>query len=318
MNKKHLKCNMDAASRARGCLLGQLAGDALGSQVEFQTPGQIIASHPEGLRELAGSPVFNTLPGQPTDDSEMALMLARMLADRGAYSPEEAFEKYAFWLESGPFDCGSAIKRALTGNPDPESRANGAMMRISPLGIFGAKFNPEQVVEWAAQDAKLTHPNPVCIQANALYAIAISRSISTGCKNEELYNHIVLRAKEMNVEKSLLKCILMAAESPPEDFMTRMGWVLIAFQNSLWQLLHSKNTEEGIVDTLMRGGDTDTNAAISGALLGAVNGVESIPQRWIKIIINCRPEAGKPGVNRPRPECFWPVDAPELAEKLLG
>ncbi len=308
---------MNADSRAKGCLLGQLAGDALGSQVEFQTPGQIIASYPEGLRELTGSPVFNTLPGQPTDDSEMALLLARMLADRGTYSPEEAFKTYTFWLESEPFDCGSAIRRALTGNPDPESRANGAMMRISPLGIFGAKFNPELVGEWAAEDAKLTHPNPVCTQANSLYANAISHAIASGCKKEELYNHIVLRAKDLNVEESLLNRVLMAAESPPEDFMTRMGWVLIAFQNSLWQLLHSKNTEEGIVDTLMRGGDTDTNAAIAGALLGAVNGVESIPQRWIKIIINCRPEAGKPGVNMPRPECFWPADAPGLAEKLL-
>ena len=65
MNTKYLKCNMNANSRTKVCLLGQLAGDALGSQVEFQTPGQIIASHPEGPGELTGSPIFNTLPGQP-------------------------------------------------------------------------------------------------------------------------------------------------------------------------------------------------------------------------------------------------------------
>ena len=72
-----------------------------------------------------------------------------------------------------------------------------------------------------------------------------------------------------------------------------------------------------VENTIMRGGDTDTNAAICGALLGAVYGVEAIPQQWRDAVLNCRPEAGRPGVHRPRPECFWPVDAMELAEKLL-
>ena len=66
-------------SRAQGCLLGQLAGDALGSLVEFQTPEQIRRAYPDGVRELADGGTWNTIAGQPTDDSEMALMLARML-----------------------------------------------------------------------------------------------------------------------------------------------------------------------------------------------------------------------------------------------
>lgn len=40
-------------SRAQGCLLGQLAGDALGSLVEFQSPDEIRHSYPDGVRELA-------------------------------------------------------------------------------------------------------------------------------------------------------------------------------------------------------------------------------------------------------------------------
>lgn len=44
--------------------------------------------------------------------------------------------------------------------------------------------------------------------------------------------------------------------------------MLTAFHNALWQLLHATNLEEAVVDnTVMRGGDTDTNAAICGALL---------------------------------------------------
>lgn len=60
-------------SKAQGVLLGQVAGDSLGSLVEFQSPEAIWRKYPDGLRELAAGGTFNTLPGQPTDDSEMAL-----------------------------------------------------------------------------------------------------------------------------------------------------------------------------------------------------------------------------------------------------
>jgi ADP-ribosyl-[dinitrogen reductase] hydrolase len=68
----------------------------------------------------------------------------------------------------------------------------------------------------------------------------------------------------------------------------------------------------------MRGGDTDTNAAICGALLGAVYGRDSIPEQWVECLLNCRPAAGSPHVHHPRPECFWPVDALELAARLVS
>jgi hypothetical protein len=65
------------------------------------------------------------------------------------------------------------------------------------------------------------------------------------------------------------------------------------------------------------GGDTDTNAAIAGALLGAVHGRAGIPAGWRNLILTCRPLAGLPTVHRPRPRPFWPVDALELAERLV-
>jgi hypothetical protein len=67
----------------------------------------------------------------------------------------------------------------------------------------------------------------------------------------------------------------------------------------------------------MRGGDTDTNAAICGALLGAVWGRNAIPAQWTEGVMNYRPAAGQPHVPRPRPECFWPVDALALVEGLI-
>jgi len=73
-----------------------------------------------------------------------------------------------------------------------------------------------------------------------------------------------------------------------------------------------------VVDTVMCGGDTDTNGAICGALLGAVHGAAAIPERWRTAVLACRPETGLPGVRRPRPAVYWPVDALELAQQLLG
>ena len=308
----------DVLSRAQGCLLGQLIGDSLGSLVEFKGPESIRRQYPDGVRDMADGGTFDTIAGQPTDDSEMALLLARSLVSRGEFDQAEVKKAYVYWLDSRPFDCGNTIFLALTGTPVPGSQANGAMMRISPLGIFGVNYTLEQVAEWARQDAAITHINEVCQQANALFAMAIAHAVRTGCNPFDLYQQIVDWAEEMEVDKRLKETIAAAADSPPQDFTDKEGWVLIAFRNALWQLLTADSVEEGIVDSIMPGGDTDTNAAISGALLGAVYGREACPDRWIETIRGCRPREGTPGVRRPRPECFWPADALELAEQLIA
>ena len=308
----------DMLERAQGCLLGQLAGDALGSLVEFQTPDEIWRQYPDGVRDLADGGTWNTIAGQPTDDSEMALMLARSLAQERRYNREAVREAYVRWLDSGPFDYGNTVFSGLRGRPNTESQANGALMRISPLGIFGAKHAEEEVADWARQDAAITHPHPVCQKANALMALAIAHALREGDSAGALYERVLAWANDMAVDESLLDVIVGAADAPPADYTVLQGWVLIAFRNAFWQLLHAADAEAGIIDTVMRGGDTDTNAAIAGALLGAVHGRRAIPERWVKCVLTCRPEAGLPHVRRPRPKRFWPIDTLELAGRLIG
>ncbi len=303
--------------RAEGCLMGQVAGDSLGSLVEFKSPEEIRSAYPGGVRRLENGGIWKTLAGQPTDDSEMALMLARHLAQAAAYDPREALRGYEFWMNSDPFDVGTTISNALRGRMSPDSQANGALMRISPLGIFGASRSWEEVARWAREDAALTHPHPVCLQANALYACLIAEAVRSGGSPRHLYAYVLQLAERQPLEPSLRTALERAADRPPDDFMTFQGWVLVAFQNALWQLLHAPDLETGVVDTVMRGGDTDTNAAICGALLGAVHGVRAVPAQWREAVLSCRPEQGRPGVGRPRPRCFWPVDIPELASRLL-
>ena len=84
------------------------------------------------------------------------------------------------------------------------------------------------------------------------------------------------------------------------------------------QLLTAPSVEEGLARTVALGGDTDTNAAIAGALLGAVHGARSLPLQWVDRVLTCRPLAGEPGVHRPRPRWCWPVDALFLAERLVS
>ncbi len=305
-------------NRAQGCLLGQLAGDSLGALVEFHSADDISSIYPNGVRELVDGGVWNTIAGQPTDDSEMALLLARMLVKNGRYDPVSAMNEYRYWISTDPFDCGMTIRSSLSGHPNPDSQANGAMMRISPLGIFGANYELNVVAEWAQLDASLTHPNSVCKHANALYSMAIANAVESGTYPKQLYKNVKRWASEMNAEPSLLAVIDRAPVAPPENYTHLSGWVLIAFHNALYQLLHAMNLEKGVIDTVMRGGDTDTNAAICGALLGSVYGYDAIPEQWANALLNCRPQKEDPRVMHPRPECFWPVDAIELAERLVS
>ena len=94
--------------------------------------------------------------------------------------------------------------------------------------------------------------------------------------------------------------------------------MLIALQNAFFQLLHAASLEDGVVATVRAGGDTGTNAAICGAVLGAVHGRTVIPSQWQRMVLSCRPAPGLDGFEASRPSMFWPTDALVLAERLLG
>jgi ADP-ribosylglycohydrolase len=298
--------------------LGQIAGDSLGSLVEFQAPDEIRQKYPERVMDLSDGGTFNTIAGQPTDDSEMALILARTLVLEKKFKVESVQRAYRHWFNSGPFDCGNTTASGLRGFPNKDSEANGALMRISPLGIFASNAPEAAALKWARQDAAITHPNPICQDASALFALAIGKAVRTGAKSDVIYDSVLNWAIAMQCDARLVQAIRDAADSPPKDYMHHQGWVLVAFQNALYRLLHEESLESAAIDTVMQGGDTDTNAAICGALLGAVHGREAVPARWVKKILSCRPLPGLPAVERPRPEPFWPVDALLMAERLLN
>ena len=304
----------DVLSRAQGCLIGQLAGDSLGSLVEFKDASTIRELYPTGVRELADGGVWNTLAGQPTDDSEMALALARSLVRNDRFSIEDIRASYVRWYRSGPFDIGRTTACGLEGDPILDSQANGALMRVSPLGIFGWRMEPETLAKLSAEDAALTHPNRICRQVNGLYATAIAQSIREGLSPRTLHGQLRTRASQWNVDPAIKERIDHARTRRPPEYGRQMGWVLTAFQNALYELLHAPTLKEGVIATVQCGGDTDTNGAICGALLGAVYGREAIPRQWERKVVTCRPTAK---TTQPRPEEYWPDDATALAEQLV-
>jgi ADP-ribosylglycohydrolase/fructose-1,6-bisphosphatase/inositol monophosphatase family enzyme len=321
-------------SRAQGAWLGQLTGDALGSLVEFRGPADIAGAYPDGPRRLADGGTHATLAGQPTDDSEMALLLGRALIAQSRFDADDVAAAYVYWLASGPFDVGGTIGQALRAGRDigpgtrgvaaalrgaanPDSQANGALMRIAPLGIFGTRLTADRLAELARADAALTHPHPICGDCSAIFTVSIARAIATGARGRTLYDEAVAFAAREAQTADVRRWLDEAIAGPPADLTRQMGWVRWAFTLAYHHAFNETPFESALVDTVRRGGDTDTNAAIVGALLGALQGRDAIPDQWRERVLTCRAIEGLPGVRRPRPRTFWPVDALVLAERLL-
>jgi ADP-ribosylglycohydrolase len=309
----------DVLRRARGALLGQAIGDALGTTVEFESAAQIEERFPNGLRDLIGGGPFRLLPGQVTDDTELALALARSLAEKENYDDDAVATAYSQWYRSGPFDIGSTTARAFGGRGGAEqmrarasqdSQANGSLMRQSPLGVFGWRLDADALAVLSCRDSTLSHPHVACQESCVAFTHAIAFAIRTGAGPAEVYEETTrfMDGRVTASQSGVLKAITDARQDPPEDFYHQMGWVLTALQNAFFRLLHSASPEGVLVETVTEGGDSDTNACIAGALVGAVRGETGIPARWISTLLACK---------SPRPLTYSCHDLRELADKLL-
>lgn len=216
-------------------------------------------------------------------------------------------------LRENTGDVVDACRRAA----NPASEDNGALMRVAPLGILGAGASPGRAATWADEDSRLTHPNAVCRHANSVFAASLAFAIREGADGRATHEFALREARRIGAHPSVAQALEQAARQRPRSYTVNQGHVILALQNAFHQALHAGSLEEGIVDTISRGGDTDTNAAIAGALLGAIHGRTAIPLQWLDRVLTCRPIAGVPGIRRPRPKALWPVDALTLAEQLL-
>jgi ADP-ribosyl-[dinitrogen reductase] hydrolase len=105
----------DILSRYRGCLRGLAAGDALGTTLEFRSPGTF-----EPITDMIGGGPFGLKAGEWTDDTAMALCLAESLVENQGFDPVDQLERFTLWYRNGHlsstgicFDIGNAVRQAL-------------------------------------------------------------------------------------------------------------------------------------------------------------------------------------------------------------
>lgn len=314
--------------RAFGCLAALLIGDNLGAQVEFMSATEIAERYASRPLSMHDGGTWNIQAGQPTDDGELALALARSLVQQGGFNPSDIARRYVDWLRSEPFDVGNTTRQALLGplrlpalavdqacraHASTSSQANGALMRVAPIGI-AAHGRPSLAAHWARQDALLTHPHGICQEANAAYAAAIAVGIS-GADRQAMLD-AALAALLPTTEGDVVRKVLVAAAAGerPADYQHQMGWVLIALQNAFYHLLAGNTVGYALNETIRQGGDTDTNACIAGALIGSADGIANLEWSQLGALVSCR---AHPQSLRPRPITCWPDDAGMLAQRLL-
>jgi ADP-ribosyl-[dinitrogen reductase] hydrolase len=106
---------IDGVNRERGCLLGLATGDALGTTLEFQSPGTFTP-----IEDMVGGGPFGLQAGQWTDDTSMALCLAESLIERNGFDARDQMERYLRWYRQGHlsstghcFDIGNTVSQSL-------------------------------------------------------------------------------------------------------------------------------------------------------------------------------------------------------------
>ena len=278
----------------RGMLWGAAIGDALGTPHEFRTGTP--------LRRYSGLLEFPAVRqnrwqgrrvgvvGQVSDDTEMGLALAAALVAGQRYDPDRAVGAYLVWANSKCPFMGRNTRALLHGvktlrgyrgryqkvygggRPQDEfTQSNGCLMRCAPLAALGAAAG-----EAARADCALTNPHPTCVDACQVY-IRAAQELGAGAALE-----VVVAAAPGWAETPAVQGVLEAAgRTEIERNVTgeSKGWVLHALWCAFRALLvlGRDGSYEAAIDWVIRcSGDTDTNACIAGALLGACLGYEAL------------------------------------------
>ena len=248
--------------RILGALFGFAIGDAMGATTEFMTKESIKKVYGE-VNEIMGGGWLNLEQGQVTDDTQMTLCVIDALENSNCN--EGQFKRYLksnfiAWYNGKPKDvgcqCTKAINHLMEGydyaEVDNESLGNGSLMRAMPCAILKEmKLNLIQ--------SRMTH-----------------------------HSYIV---DKYIYEYEYLLCNILYDSYPegpnlPQIKTKPTGYIFNTLNNSKYYLGHSRSFEEGMIEAVNDGGDADTIAAITGSLLGAKFGYDSIPKIWINQLNN--------------------------------
>jgi len=323
------------ADAALGAVLGALVGDAAGAVLEF-FGREIGPEDVEHALSMPGGGTWAVAPGQITDDGELTMSLLNALVE-APENPRGAASHYGRWVASDPFDIGATTAaslgclrhaawaaRAKEAGVDVAmteaarercmpSKANGSLMRATPLGVWGARRTDAVVIAAAQDDARLSHPNPACVDACAAYVLAIA-SLVRAPGEVGLALDLVGTWARANACEEVRAWLDDADAGTRIPFTPQDGFVRIAFTHAFRHLRLGTPFASALRETLAGGGDTDTNACIVSGLLGARWGASAIPDGMKRAVLGCEHHRGR----HQRPAALHPRSAPDQVRALLG
>ncbi len=279
-------------SRYTGTLLGLAAGDALGGAVEFSPRAALARSFPHGVREIVGGGPHGLRKGEVTDDTAMALAIARACTPEGI-DLDGVAAHVVDWYRSDPKDIGITTSRALakldagvpwrevgerlTDETPGKLAGNGAVMRCAPIALR-FRHNRELLRQVSIDVARMTHPDPMATWGSVALNQGIVHLLDGGSLED------VAAAAVAGVDHADVVAVIRDAAGRAYDEVRSGGFVLETLGAAFWAIAHRDSAEEAIVAAVSMGDDTDTTGAVAGALAGAHYGVEAIPERWRSVL----------------------------------
>jgi poly(ADP-ribose) glycohydrolase ARH3 len=281
---------IELQDKFRGGLLGLAIGDALGGRFESQSPEHIRNRFPtvESLIDYVDDELWYT------DDTQMAIGVAEALLADGEIVEQTLCHAFVDnYVPTRGYGRGARVVieameegkdyQAVAANYFPGgSYGNGAAMRVAPVGLLFAG-NDKQIVEQARLSALPTHIHRLAIEGAQLLAIAIGYSrIHERFVHREFYDNLLANCHTPEFKER----IQLAAETLSFELLPRLGNGIEAIESVATAIacftLSPDSYEQTIANAILLGGDTDTIAAMAGAISGAHIGVNAIQSQLVE------------------------------------
>ena len=242
----------------RDAMYGQAIGDALGVPYEFKPRGSFRCTG------MTGYGTHDQPAGTWSDDTSMALATCDSYRELGRIDVDDMRRRFEHWLHDskytvgGVFDVGGTTARALEsghGMDGIRDNGNGSLMRIVPLAFMGASEADVRNV------SAITHAHAISISC-CKGMVDVATRLSEGQSVADVGHELVDASRD-------------------EAEIRSSGYVRDTFGAALWCLATTSSYAECVLKAVNLGDDTDTTAAVAGALAGIAYGANSIPGEWM-------------------------------------
>ncbi len=285
----------ETLSRFEGALVGLAVGDALGMPAEGMFRDDISRMFAGGIGFLP-DPRRGLAPGQWTDDTKMMLCHLESILETGAPDGADVARRFLDWLRSGDLrgigrTTAQALERLARGADWRDSgvggrwaAGNGAAMRIAPVGLFFA-FREGDIYDTVRDLSAITHDNEEAV-AGAYVVAELVRRGGSGASAErfdEFLDGAIERVGGTLTAANLRKARGFAADgTAPREALPALGvggYVVESVAAAVYACLALGADFDSMMRALLlAGGDTDTNAAMAGAIFGAWRGLQAVPE----------------------------------------